>query len=201
MLQFPRSREGFTLLELTLVLALLVVISAMVWPVLEKPLASERLRRGADKVRAEWTRTRVRAMTSGSPHAFRYQPETNVYQVEVWSGAESQLEAPTVSDFGIPVEPAVISQSVGDKGLPEGVVFDATQTAQDMRGMFVGAEAAQTLGGAEWSEPIYFFPDGTTSHARLLLRNESDLYIMLELRGLTGVTTVSDVLTADEVTR
>jgi hypothetical protein len=179
------------------VLALLVVVTAFAWPALDKPLASERLRRGADKVRSEWTRTRVRAMTSGSAHVFRYQPLTNIYQVEVWHGAEAQLEAATVSDFGTPLEPAVVVQAIGEKGLPDGVVFDATQTLQDTRGMFLGAEAAQTAG--EWSDPIYFFPDGTTSQARLLLRNELELYIVLDLRGLTGVATVSDVLTADEL--
>jgi prepilin-type N-terminal cleavage/methylation domain-containing protein len=193
------SPAGFTLLELTLVLALLVVVAAMVWPALERPLANERLRRGADKVRAEWTRTRLRAMTTGSPHVFRYQPLTNIYQVEVWHGAEAQLEAGTVTDFGTPLQPAIITQAVGDKGLPDGVVFDANQTLQDMRAMFVGADSAQGQGGAEWSDPIYFFPDGTTSTARLLLRNEQELYIARDLRGLTGVTTVSDVLAADEL--
>lgn len=192
--------SGFTLLEVTLVLALLVVVAAMVWPAFEKPLASERLRHGADKVRAEWTRTRIRAMTTGTPHVFRYQPLTNQYRVEIWSGADSQLEAGSVSDFGIPQQPAVVAQGVGDKGLPEGVVFDANQTLQDMRAMLIGADAAQPLAGeAAWSEPIYFFPDGTTSTARLLLHNELGLYVVLDLRGLTGVVTVSPVLSADEL--
>ena len=195
-----RLPSGFTLLELTLVLALLVVISAMIWPALDRPMATERLRRGADKVRAEWTKTRIRAMSSGSPHVFRYQPLTNQYQVEIWQGAEAQLEAATVSDFGVPLEPAVITQALGEDGLPDGVVFDTNQTQQDMRGLLVGAEAMQMQSGQEaWSEPIYFFPDGTTSTARLLLRNEHELYIVLDLRGLTGVATLSDVLTTDEL--
>jgi prepilin-type N-terminal cleavage/methylation domain-containing protein len=192
--------SGFTLLELTLVLALLVVLAAIVWPAFERPLASQRLQQGADKIRAEWTRTRVRAMTSGSPHVFRYQPLTNQYQIEVWHGAEAQLEASSVSDFGTPLESAVVSQGLGEDGLPDGVLFDANQTLQEVRGMFVGAEAvASRSGEAAWSDPIYFFPDGTTSTARLLLRNEYELYIILDLRGLTGVTTVSEVMTADEL--
>ena len=192
--------SGFTLLELTLVLALLVVIAAMVWPAFERPLASERLRHGADKVRAEWMRTRVRAMTTGTPHVFRHMPLTNQYQVEIWSGAESQLEAASLSDFGIPQQPTVVAQGIGEKGLPDGVVFDANQTLQDTRAMLVGADGMQSqMGQAEWSEPIYFFPDGTTSTARLLLHNELGLYVVLDLRGLTGVVTVSPVLTADEL--
>lgn len=206
MLRQPKNRRartaqaGFTLLELTLVLALLVVAAAMVWPALEKPLASERLRHGADKVRSEWTRTRVRAMTTGTPHVFRYVPLTNQYQVEIWSGAESQIEAASLADFGLAQQPAVVAQGIGEKGLPDGVVFDANQTLQDTRAMLVGADGMQSqMGQAQWSDPIYFFPDGTASTARLLLHNELELYVVLDLRGLTGVVTVSPVLTADEL--
>lgn len=197
----PRTAQaGFTLLELTLVLALLVVVAAMVWPAFEKPLASERLRHGADKVRSEWTRTRVRAMTTGTPHVFRYVPLTNQYQVEIWSGAESQIEAASLADFGLAQQQAVVAQGVGEKRLPDGVVFDANQTLQDTRAMLVSAAGTQTqMGQAQWSDPIYFFPDGTTSTARLLLHNELNLYVVLDLRGLTGVVTVSPVLTADEL--
>jgi hypothetical protein len=141
-------------------------------------------------------------MTSGSPHVFRYQPATNLYQIEIWQGAEAQLEAGSVSDFGIPQEPAVVAQGVGEKGLPEGVVFDANQIFQEARGLYVGAESLTAQAGeAAWSDPIYFYPDGTTTTARVLLRNEHDYYIVLDLRGLTGVTTVSDVMTADELPR
>jgi hypothetical protein len=181
---------------------LLVVVAAVVYPALEGPLSSERLRRGADQVRAAWTRTRIKAMTTGSPHVFRYQPETGIYQVEIWSGAEAQIEASSLADFGIHVEPAVVSHAAGEKGLPEGVVFDANQTNVDLRALMIGADQLTPqggTGGAAWSDPIYFFPDGTTSTTRLMLRNERMNYVILDLRGLTGVTTVSDVLTADEV--
>ena len=38
----------------------------------------------------------------------------------------------------------------------------------------------------EWGMPIYFFPDGTTSNAVLLLRNDRGLAVAVELRGITG---------------
>jgi hypothetical protein len=38
----------------------------------------------------------------------------------------------------------------------------------------------------EWGMPIYFFPDGTTSSAVLLLRNDRGLAVAVELRGITG---------------
>src|SRR5689334_8654933 len=62
-------RKGVTLLEVSLVLGLLVVLAAVVWPQLDRPLASERLKRSADQLRADFTKARVAAMESGRTHS------------------------------------------------------------------------------------------------------------------------------------
>jgi hypothetical protein len=46
-----------------------------------------------------------------------------------------------------------------------------------------------------WSQPIFFYPDGTTSSVRLWLRNKDGRMIELYLRGLTGVVKVGNVTT------
>ena len=51
---------------------------------------------------------------------------------------------------------------------------------------------------SEWSTPILFFPDGSTSDASVLLQNERQLVQRVTLRGLTGIARVSDVLTLDQ---
>ena len=49
-----------------------------------------------------------------------------------------------------------------------------------------------------WSSPIFFYPDGSTTTAAMLLKNESGRCIEVRLRGLTGTTTVTDItLTRD----
>lgn len=194
----PPDRQAFSLLEVMLVLALLVVIGAIVWPAFDKPFASQRLHSAADMVKAEWMRTRVRAMTTGLPHVFRFQPETGSYQIEAMGGMEAELEATQAMDFGVPIQPALPTGETDVPGLPDGVLFMSSQTATDMRGMLVESQAVAAA-PADWAQPVYFYPDGTTSDARLLLRNEHELYVVVELRGLTGVTTISDVLTAEEV--
>ncbi len=197
-------RRGFTLLELTLVLALLVVISAMVWPAFEKPLASERLRRGADKVRAEWTRTRVRAMTTGSPHVFRYQPLTNQFTRSKSGAVRSRSwRRPRCRTSALRWSRRSFRRAWADKGLPEGVVFDANS---DARGHARGCSSAPRPRG-RWR-------GGRVVRADLLLSRRHDLAgsaaaaqrsatstSSSSLRGLTGITTVSDVLTAEEVAR
>jgi hypothetical protein len=185
-------------LELMLVLALLVIVGALVFPAFERPFASQRLHSAADMVKAEWMRTRVRAMTTGLPHAFRFQPESGYFQIECIGGMDAELEANQLMDYSVPIQPSLPTGETDLPGLPEGVAFVSGQTALDTRSMLVEAQV-ETAAPADWSQPVYFYPDGTTSDARLLVRNEHELYVVIELRGLTGVTTVSDVLTAEEL--
>ena len=85
--------------------------------------------------------------------------------------------------------------------LPEDISFAAGQTWVDSRAATfessspaIGAEQ----GEAGQSKPILFYPDGTTSSARLLLRNKQGRRIELALRGLTGVVTVGQLQSAEE---
>ena len=48
--------------------------------------------------------------------------------------------------------------------------------------------------GKIWSTPIFFYPDGTTSTAAILLKNESGRCIEVRLRGLTGSGTVMRIM-------
>ena len=43
------------------------------------------------------------------------------------------------------------------------------------------------------SDPILFYPDGTTSTSRLRLHNEYGRWMELSIRGLTGVVTVGPI--------
>ena len=49
--------------------------------------------------------------------------------------------------------------------------------------------------GTIWSTPIFFYPDGSTSTAAILLKNEADRYIEIRLRGLTGTSTATEIKT------
>ena len=94
----------------------------------------------------------------------------------------------------------------GVKGeLPETVTFVRGETALDTRAAALDlTSAGGSESGQEWSEPILFYPDGTTSTARLLLRmkkHENDtrgVEIELSLRGLTGIVSVGEPLASEE---
>ena len=51
-----------------------------------------------------------------------------------------------------------------------------------------------------WSSPIFFYPDGSTTTAAMLLKNEAGRCIEVRLRGLTGTSTATPItLTSDYV--
>ena len=55
-------RSGFTLFEILLVLALLVVIAAVMMPVISDSLSQARLENSGELVRAAWGKARLAAM-------------------------------------------------------------------------------------------------------------------------------------------
>ncbi|MDR1963388.1 MAG: hypothetical protein LBQ50_06390, partial [Planctomycetaceae bacterium] len=51
--------------------------------------------------------------------------------------------------------------------------------------------------GKLWSAPIFFYPDGTTSAAAVLLKNDRGYCIEVRLRGLTGIAKVTEIHSAE----
>ncbi len=196
-----------------LVLAVMVAIGAMVWPSLSRPFEVEHLRKAADQVRAEWGKTRVEAMSSGLVQVFRYQPQGATYAVQPWVGPDANLQmsstlaaqsatgygATSSSSFGpgssgvggnagnsLSAGPYGAGGAVStDKKLPEGILFLQSQTGADSRASNV-AVALPT--------DILFYPDGSTSDAQLMLENENGEYLIISLYGMTGISTVGEVL-------
>ncbi|HUG67467.1 MAG TPA: hypothetical protein VMM76_06930 [Pirellulaceae bacterium] len=201
-------RRGVTLLEMLLVLGLLVAIAALAMPSATRPLETYRLRKSGDLIRAEWAKTRAKAMETGRTYVFRYEPNADGYHVEPWYSDEDYLESSTLTGVGgfgasvaMPTSPLFDPTAVSTmKRLPEEIVFVASETTQDARELLAvqGTNALQNQ-DTSMSSPIFFYPDGTSSTARLFVKNQRDRYIKLTLRGLTGVVYVSGLLTVEQV--
>ena len=197
-------RRAFTLLEVLLTMSLLVILAALAWPAMDRPFAGIRLRKAAEKIRAEWRHARVEAMDAGQIYIFRYAADgdRDRYRIECCSALATQQNsvfgdvldqsAQALSDTGAAARPI-------EDSLPEGVTFVTGETALDTRAAMVASEAEQSgvLEGG-WSDPILFYPDGTTSTARLVLKNEHGRCIELTLRGLTGVVSIGEPGTSQE---
>ena len=189
-----RRRRAFTLLEVLLTLALLVVISGIAWIAVQRPLARQRLRSAVDAVRSEWCQARVDAMKSGRTYAFRYMVHGDRYHLGAQddpspgdSSPAAQASAPDEEEVGDePLPPPV------DKTLPQGICFLAAGAGNNPAATGYDAETKPADSGNDWSDPIYFYADGSTSDARLVLAADRHSAMRLLLRGVTGSVTVED---------
>ena len=197
-----RPRHAVTLVEVLLVLCLLVAIASIAWPSLERPLSNQRLRKSADLVRVVWGRARIRAMSTGETLVFRYSIEGDRYSIQTYAGPESVAGAQSADGLAgasnYETDPAFMLGA--EPRLPEKMTFLSGETATDVRAESLTLEEAPSVdGGQGWSEPILFYPDGSASTATVVLKNEYERSIELSLRGLTGVITVGEVYSAEEL--
>jgi Tfp pilus assembly protein FimT len=204
-------RSAMTLLELMLVLALLVVIGTMSMPAFRVPFDHHRLRQGGELVRIEWNKARLKAMRTGQIQVFRYAAQSNTYQVMPYYSQQDWLEADAAHSPGLGMAgsnqqlatatEAADQASTVARELPEGVVFVQGEVETDMRSYGIQQQMqGGQLGGVQESTPILFYPDGTTSDARVVLTNQYQrLYVVVSLRSLTGMTRVSKLLSSDEL--
>jgi len=198
-------RHAFTLVEILLTLSIIVALAALAWPALEWTLTRQRLLKAADQIRAEWCGARVDAMESGQNYVFRYMPQGDQFQIRpqvTEVTGEENLFGDVLADAPGVVVPTGQSGETSSPKLPEGVVFLAGETAADTRAAMALSQGDQTAALASgWSSPILFYPDGTTSTARLVLKNQRDRCIELNLRGLTGTVTVGEICMVEELAR
>jgi prepilin-type N-terminal cleavage/methylation domain-containing protein len=202
-----RVDRGITLMEVLLVLAVLAAVAGMAAPALQKTLDSHRLRSAADDLRTEWAKARVQAMESGRTYTFRYQPAGNSFVVEPYSTDEDLVESSQLTVNGLPLatsssqDPLAVDPLVNQavtKQLPEGITFLNAEAVLDTRGALLTDE--QLVAGTtdlQWSSPIFFYADGTTTTARISIGNQRSQCVYVAMRGLTGVIEVSGVQIAE----
>ena len=82
--------------------------------------------------------------------------------------------------------------TAGENEVEENVSESEEVTRLETR---LGETSAQD--GAVWSTPIFFFPDGATSTAAVLLKNDRDKCVEIRLRGLTGTGTICEMTTPE----
>lgn len=196
-----QAKRAFTLLEILLVLAVLVLVAAIATPAIARFARTQQLRSSGDLLRGEWARARVKAMKSGRVHVFVFEPDGNRYSVDYWAADDEMLEAgdddalrPAASQTAMAADASMLSE------LPQGVRFLIGESLETARSAEVEADLAAASSASRdvvWSRPILFYSDGTTSTAEVLLANEQGRAVRVSLRGLTGVAKVSEVFNID----
>jgi Tfp pilus assembly protein FimT len=199
-------RRAMTLLELILVLALLVMIGAMSMPAFRVPFEYHRLRQAGEVVRVEWNKARIKAMQTGQVQMFRYTPQANTYEVMPYFSDQDWLEADAAHSTGLAGANQSLTAQTADQAattqrqLPQGVVFVQGEVETDARAYAIQQQVTGGAAGAQEATPVLFYPDGTTSDARVVLTNQyQQLYVVIRLRSLTGIAKVSDLLSSNEL--
>ena len=98
-----QARRAYTLLEIILVMALIVIMSAIAIPVMQSMLSDARVTAAGDQVRGKLADTRANAMAEGRPWRLAFLPNTGVFQMAPEESTEwdSVVQDPIQSaDFG-----------------------------------------------------------------------------------------------------
>ena len=74
-------RRAFTLLELLIVLALILVISGISVASFQRMMARSRFKAGVVEIQIDLHKARLLAMKTGTPYVFRYAPGSGVYEI------------------------------------------------------------------------------------------------------------------------
>jgi len=188
------ARRGYTLMELLLVLAILVVAAAVTAPSLARTMRRTALVAAGEDVRAALTKAHVLAMKSGRTQMFQYELGGSKYKTEPYIAGDDEIESAEGDPTGAFAGSTTSQQPAPEKTLPEGIKFTAGDFAIESRAERIEREVGTTSsGGATWSRPILFFTDGSAVDAFVVIGNDHNSGIRIDLRGMTAILKVSEV--------
>jgi len=180
-----RRRSGATLLEIMVVMAILVIVSALTFPSLRSMYGSYKLNGSVDSVRAAWAEARERAINENRPYRFAVERNGSAFRVApddpaYWDGGNGPENDP--NGRGLILE----------KALPGGVRFSVNGEGGGMPDEPANDSLQEKeVTGGDWSPAVIFKPDGTAvEDVRITFYVSGVRPTSLQLRGLTGNVTV-----------
>ncbi|MCX7427879.1 MAG: prepilin-type N-terminal cleavage/methylation domain-containing protein [Planctomycetia bacterium] len=187
----PSSPRGYTLVEMLIILAVLVLMAGVAWPVLRAPWRRTQVEDAANHARVTLARVRVKAIESGTAWQFCFLPGTGLF---AYRPVVPGRDARRMAEAG-PSQDSLDEETVEGE-LPHGVFFRDPRERETFNSLDTSdaaplpAEEISRLDAADWSEPILFYPNGRAANARLELQGPKGLSVDVTLRGLTGMAKV-----------
>lgn len=188
------DRSGFSLLELMIVLAVLVVVASMAVPNLMEGLRAGEVQRAAELVRETLADARRIAIDSGIDYQFRYEVNGQSFVV-----IPTELEPTNTNSVTGEGEEGHYFRVVGE--LDEAFSLkaggeDAEERPEQLEAVWFGdLSDAGTLASKSWSEPVYFRFDGSATDRVIKVVDEDRRTAELTVRGLTGSVRLAPVYT------
>lgn len=169
-------RGGYSILELLVVMAALLVLGSVALPTLFGMRGDTRTKAGADILRSRMNEARAKAMEDGQP-----------YRLAISADQRRVRLAPDTNDPTGGVQPTAPEEGTGplvrEDEMPENVTASVLldeengQTSQDEAG---------------WVRVATFLPDGTCreDNVEVEVRESGVVPLVVKLRGLTGTVSV-----------
>lgn len=191
------SNRGVTLVELLIALAIIVLIASLAIPAVDRAWDRYRVKLAGDQLRAAFGHAHYEAMRTGQIQVARLELGGSKYYLQPWMAGDEVINVSAEEAYE-QTTPQYQAETVPEKKLPEDVIFESAQARFDTRAMEVEEEAGmQQTALTQWSQPLLFYPDGTSSQAKVTLANERGEAIQVTLRKLTGLASVGEITTLE----
>ena len=169
-----RTRPAFTLMEIMVVVAILVIVTAISIPLVRTMLDDGHLAAAGDMIRGQVAETRSRALESGRPWRLAYIANTGFFQ----------LAPEDASDWDNTATDPVRKENLIRDQLPPDIVFAIN------RDDILGAQQAGTPGQSWQTIGIYTFDGGARDDSTTYFGKPGLMPMRVRLRGLTGTVAV-----------
>jgi len=183
------NRPCFTLFELVLVLAILIIVTGLVYPSLDAMYGGFKLTQSTDMVRAGWAGAKSHAIDEGRPYRFAVVLNKGNYRIapdsaDFWAG---NSDASGTSD-------AINGPLVIEEALPAGIRFASTDSAAQASGPDSAGDSSMPKGSVDmsmWHTTAVFLPNGTArDDVEILFQSGGVSPLLMKMRALTGAVTV-----------
>jgi len=176
-----KRRPAASLLEVMVVMAIIIIVSAITVPSLQSMYGSYKLNAGVDSVRSAWADARERAINENRPYRFAVEPGGSSFRVApddpvYWEGGNGPEDDPNGQGM------------ILEKSLPGGVRFAVNgETPADASDEVNTSLEEKPVSGANWTPAIVFLPDGTAREdVKMTFHVRGSRAVSLQLRGMTG---------------
>ena len=195
---FPRrgqKAQGFTLIEVILVISLLVMMAALVLPNLFGWREAERIKNEGDNLRALLGGLRVRAIEEGSTITFSFESGQSSYRIAIESDHQPTSTGTSNNDAIIDFDSPSL---FGDHDLPSGFAMYAgsRRPIRDTSKAPPIDSSAMTQKDARAS--IRFFPDGSATDGEVELVDQFGIGMTVRVNAISGIVTLSEIYNTGE---